>query len=91
MSGASGKVPAAIHMTPEAADGGPLAKLKDGDMVRVDAVAGTIDVLENDFDQRAPEQMDLSDNQFGTGRELFSLFRQNAASASEGGGVFRFF
>ena len=90
MSGASGKVPAAIHMTPEAADGGPLAKLKDGDMVRVDAVAGTIDVLENDFDQRAPEQMDLSDNQFGTGRELFSLFRQNAASASEGGGVFRF-
>ncbi len=91
MSGASGKVPAAIHMTPEAADGGPLAKLKDGDMVRVDAVAGTIDVLESDFKHRTPAKMDLSDNQFGTGRELFSLFRQNAASASEGGGVFRFF
>jgi len=91
MSGASGKVPAAIHMTPEAAAGGPLAKLQDGDIVSVDAVAGTIDVLESDFKHRTPLKMDLRDNQFGTGRELFSLFRQNAASASEGGGVFRFF
>ena len=45
MSGASGKVPAAIHVAPEAADGGPLSKIKDGDMIRVDAVAGKIDVL----------------------------------------------
>ena len=91
MSGASGKVPAAIHMTPEAATGGPIAKLKDGDIVSLDAVNGTIDVMESDFDQRTPVQLDLSNNHFGTGRELFSLFRENAASASEGGGVFKFY
>ncbi len=91
MSGASGKVPAAIHMTPEAAAGGPIAKLKDGDIVSLDAVNGTIDVMEPGFDQRKPVQIDLSDNQFGTGRELFSLFRQNAVPASEGGGIFKFY
>ena len=90
MSGASGKVPAAIHMTPEAATGGPISKLKDGDIVSLDALTGTIDVMELEFDQRKAVQLDLSDNQFGTGRELFSLFRQNAASASKGGGIFKF-
>ena len=90
MSGASGKVPAAIHMTPEAATGGPISKLKDGDIVSLDALTGTIDVMVPEFDQRKAFQVDLSDNQFGTGRELFSLFRQNAASASQGGGIFKF-
>ena len=90
MSGASGKVPAAIHMTPEAVTGGPISKLKDGDIVSLDALTGTIDVMEPEFDQRKAVQLDLSDNQFGTGRELFSLFRQNAASASKGGGIFKF-
>ena len=52
MSGASGKVPAAIHVAPEAAGGGPLARLRDGDLVRLDAVAGTLDCLEPDFDAR---------------------------------------
>ena len=77
-------------MPPEAATGGPIAKLKDGDIVSVDAVNGTIDVMESDFNQRTPVQLDLTNNQFGTGRELFSLFREHAASASEGGGVFKF-
>ncbi len=90
MSGASGKVPAAIHMTPEAVTGGPISKLKDGDIVSLDALTGRIDVMELGFEQRKAVQLDLSDNQFGTGRELFSLFRQNAASASQGGGIFKF-
>ena len=52
MSGASGKVPAAIHCTPEAADGGPLARLKDGDLIRIDTRAGTLDVIGVDLDGR---------------------------------------
>ncbi len=54
MSGASGKVPSAIHVSPEAAVGGPLSRVRDGDVIRVDATAGTIDVLEADFDTRTP-------------------------------------
>ncbi|NDR56471.1 phosphogluconate dehydratase [Aliiruegeria sabulilitoris] len=84
MSGASGKVPAAIHVSPEAAMGGPLAKLRDGDRVRVDANAGSLDVLEADFDSRAPVQVDLSANTRGIGRELFATFRANAGPATEG-------
>ncbi len=90
MSGASGKVPAAIHMSPEAANGGPLAKLKDGDIIRLDAETGTIDVLNDEFVHRVPLTVDLTNNEFGNGRELFSLFRQNASEASEGGGIFQF-
>ncbi len=84
MSGASGKVPAAIHVCPEAADGGPLARLRDGDLVRVDAVTGTLDVLAEDFARREPVVADLSHNAHGTGRDLFALFRQNAGLASSG-------
>ncbi|SDK50123.1 phosphogluconate dehydratase [Aliiruegeria lutimaris] len=84
MSGASGKVPAAIHVSPEAAKGGPLAKLRDGDRVRVDAKAGSLDVLESDFDSRSPVQVDLSANTHGIGRELFTTFRANAGPATEG-------
>ncbi len=87
MSGASGKVPSAIHVCPEAADGGPLAKLRDGDLVRVDAVAGKIDVLEDDFASRAPVMPDLSANSHGLGREMFDVFRQNVGLASAGAGV----
>jgi phosphogluconate dehydratase len=85
MSGASGKVPAAIHVAPEAADGGPLARLRDGDLVRVDAVAGRLDVLEPDFDSREPVRPDLSANGWGLGREMFELFRRNAGHATTGG------
>ncbi|MGI3167739.1 phosphogluconate dehydratase [Pseudooceanicola sp. C21-150M6] len=84
MSGASGKVPAAIHVAPEAADGGPLSRIKDGDLIRVDAVAGTIDVLTDGALDRAPVTPDLSANGFGIGREMFELFRQNAGTATAG-------
>ncbi|QUS35365.1 phosphogluconate dehydratase [Falsirhodobacter algicola] len=87
MSGASGKVPAAIHVSPEAAQGGPLARVRDGDRMRVDAVAGTIDILESDFDTRTPVTEDLTANRFGIGRELFESFRQTVGNATEGAAV----
>ncbi|MFC0281846.1 phosphogluconate dehydratase [Falsigemmobacter intermedius] len=87
MSGASGKVPAAIHLSPEAADGGPLARLRDGDRVRLDAVAGRLEVLEADFAARVPVKGDLAGNDFGTGRELFAGLRQRASAAGDGASV----
>ena len=87
MSGASGKVPAAIHVAPEAAKGGPLARLRDGDMVRLDAISGTLSVLAADFDDRPAVVADLSENSFGIGRELFEAFRQTVGSADTGAGV----
>jgi phosphogluconate dehydratase len=84
MSGASGKVPAAIHMAPEAAAGGPLARLRDGDLVRLDAVAGTLSALVADFDSRPPVVADLSTNEHGIGRELFAAFRRGVGSADTG-------
>ncbi|QNN59263.1 phosphogluconate dehydratase [Diaphorobacter ruginosibacter] len=89
MSGASGKVPAAIHVSPEALDGGPIAKVQDGDMIRLDAVAGTLDVLvsaeqwQGRATAAAPEA-ELAANGHGWGRELFAGFRRNALSAEEG-------
>jgi len=89
MSGASGKVLAAIHVTPEAAEGGPLAKVRDGDIVRVDGVSGALDVVAPaDWRDRAPAQLDLAANARGMGRELFSVFRANACSAERGGSAF---
>jgi phosphogluconate dehydratase len=87
MSGASGKVPAAIHVAPEAAAGGPLARLRDGDVVRLDALAGTLSVLAPDFDGRAPVVADLSANEHGIGRELFAAFRRHVGSADTGGAL----
>ncbi|HEX9859167.1 MAG TPA: phosphogluconate dehydratase [Paracoccaceae bacterium] len=87
MSGASGKVPAAIHVSPEAAMGGPLARLRDGDLVRLDADAGTLSVLAADFDSRTPVQADLSANSHGIGRELFEAFRRSVGNATEGAAV----
>ncbi len=86
MSGASGKVPAAIHVCPEAVAGGPLARLEDGDMVRLDAEAGTLDVL-TDLSGRTAATPDLSGNGHGVGRELFAMFRQAACDATDGGAV----
>ncbi|TPE59129.1 phosphogluconate dehydratase [Sandaracinobacter neustonicus] len=84
MSGASGKVPAAIHMSPEALGGGPLARVRDGDRIRLCAVNGTIDVLMNhaEFMAREPAQPPVEAD--GTGRELFALFRQAAGTAESG-------
>ena len=87
MSGASGKVPAAIHVSPEAADGGPIARLKDGDRLRLDAVSGALECLEPDFATRAPVTADLSGNAHGIGRELFETFRRNVGPATTGGAV----
>lgn len=89
LSGASGKVLAAIHVTPEAAEGGPLAKVRTGDVLRVDAEAGVLDVIApSDWRERAPAQLDLAGNARGTGRELFALFRHHACSAEHGGSAF---
>ena len=87
MSGASGKVPSAIHISPEAANGGPLAKVQDGDLIRLDAVQGIIDCLEDGFDARTPVEADLADNGHGVGRELFRAFRENVGLASNGAAV----
>jgi len=84
MSGASGKVPAAIHVSPEAACGGPLARLRDGDVVRLDAVAGTLTALVPDFDARPLVEADLSANAHGIGRDLFGAFRQYVGPATDG-------
>jgi len=87
MSGASGKVPAAIHISPEAAAGGPLARLRDGDLVRLDAVAGTLSVLADDFELRTPVVADLSANSHGMGRELFEAFRRSVGTSETGAAV----
>ena len=90
MSGASGKVPAAIHVTPEAADGGAIARIRDGDMIRIDADNGTLEVLVDARNlQRAfAATADLSRNEEGTGRELFKAFRNLAGRADQGASIF---
>jgi phosphogluconate dehydratase len=86
MSGASGKVPAAIHVSPEAADGGPIALLRDGDLLRLDAANGRLEVLA-DLSGRTPDPVDLSAKEDGLGRDLFRLFRQGVGAATEGASV----
>ena len=87
MSGASGKVPSAIHVCPEAAAGGPLSRLRDGDLVRVDAASGQLDALGIDLAAREVAAPDLSANRSGIGRELFEVFRQTVGDAKHGAGV----
>ncbi len=89
MSGASGKVPAAIHVSPEAAAGGALARLRDGDVIRLDAVAGTLQALVpmDEWNRRALDTMPddlVESNGLDMGRELFAGMRRNALSAEEG-------
>jgi phosphogluconate dehydratase len=86
MSGASGKVPAAIHVTPEAACGGVIGKIRDGDMMRLDAEAGTIELLvdADELAQRDLAEADLTENSFGMGREMFATFRAAAGTADTG-------
>lgn len=87
MSGASGSVPAAIHLSPEALDGGPLAKVQDGDIIRVDAVSGRLEILidEKIWSQRPnAEFVNCKNVSSGLGRELFAGFRRHAKSAEEG-------
>ncbi len=86
MSGASGKVPAAIHLSPEALANGPIARVKDGDWITLDCARGVleIDVDAATFAAREMHHPDLSAYQHGTGRELFGLFRQHASAAELG-------
>ena len=90
MSGASGKVPAAIHVTPECLAGGPLAKVRDGDIILLDGERGVLEVKVSaaEFIARQPEPVDLSKYQHGLGRELFAVFRANAAGAEQGAMTF---
>ncbi|MCQ4634099.1 phosphogluconate dehydratase [Shinella sp. CPCC 100929] len=89
MSGASGKVPAAIHVTPEAVDNGPIGRIRTGDIIRLDAAHGTIEVLVDaaEFAARPQATADLSGNEFGMGRELFAPFRAIAGPADHGASV----
>ncbi len=90
MSGASGKIPAAIHVSPEVLAGGPLGRVRDGDMIRVDADAGVLQALvdETVWLQREIPHADLSLYHTGMGRELFAMFRDSVSSAEEGGATF---
>ena len=89
MSGASGKIPAAIHVSPEVVQGGPLGKVRDGDVLRLDAVAGTLSALVDGVTWASREVAQLPSTQsdingHGLGRELFAGMRRNALSAEEG-------
>jgi phosphogluconate dehydratase len=90
LSGASGKVPAALHVTPEAAAGGAIAKIRNGDVIRLDAPAGRLDVLvsEEVWSRRGHAEADLSRAHVGVGRELFAAFRGQVGAADEGAAIF---
>ena len=90
MSGASGKVPAAIHVSPEILAGGPLGLVRDGDMIRVDANTGVMEALvpADVWAQRKQATTDLSKSHIGMGRELFAMFRNSISAAEEGAATF---
>ncbi|MDE3176723.1 MAG: phosphogluconate dehydratase [Pseudomonadota bacterium] len=90
LSGASGKAPAALHVTPEAANGGAIGKIRDGDVIRLDAVNGRLEVLVDaaEFAARAPAECDLSRAHVGIGRELFGAFRGQVGRADQGASIF---
>jgi phosphogluconate dehydratase len=90
MSGASGKVLAAIHMSPESMAGGLIGKVRDGDVIRVDAEGGTVDALVPDAEwaARTTDTSVIAGVTRGMGRELFSVFRHNISSAEEGASPF---
>jgi phosphogluconate dehydratase len=86
MSGASGKVPAAIHVTPEALDGGVIGKLRDGDLIRLDAETGSLEAKVDAaaLHARPAATTDLSSDRWGSGRELFAAMRGAVTGAEEG-------
>ncbi|MCB1645594.1 MAG: dihydroxy-acid dehydratase, partial [Pseudomonadales bacterium] len=87
MSGASGKVLAAIHTTPEAVAAGPIGRIRDGDLITIDAEQGVL-LVNADLESRATLKPDLSSSHHGMGRELFEIFRQKVGSAETGASVF---
>ena len=83
----SKKVPAAIHLSPEALGGGPIQAVQDGDRIRLDGHQGTLEVLTEDFSARLQQPLpplDVAASSFGVGRELFAGFRQLAGPADQG-------
>jgi phosphogluconate dehydratase len=90
MSGASGKVPAAIHVTPESSCGGPLSRVRDGDHIELDAEQGLLRVRieEAEWRERMPAVHDGGPSQQGTGRELFAFARAHATGAEQGAIIF---
>ena len=90
LSGASGKIAAAIHVTPEALDGGGLARVRDGDIISIDPDNGRLDIKVDkaEWDARAPAEQDMSDSHAGVGRELFGVFRAAVGRADAGAAVF---
>jgi len=90
MSGASGKVPAAIHVTPECLNHGPLHKVRDGDIIHLDSFLGILEaqVPADEWAKRTSVAPDLSGNQHGMGRELFAGMRKLAGDAEAGAGFF---
>lgn len=88
MSGASGKVPAAIHVSPEALLGGAIAKIRDGDTITINAHTGELTVDAEGFAERETVTADLSKEQTGCGRDLFAVFRDNAALVADGASPF---
>jgi phosphogluconate dehydratase len=89
MSGASGKVPSAIHLTPEAAADGPISRLRDGDIIRLDAAAGVLEAQVDaaTFAARVPVKPEVTDTAYGVGRELFTRLREGATPADEGASI----
>ena len=87
MSGASGKVPAAIHLTPEAMDGGPLARVRDGDIIRIDPAQGMLEIKVEPAELMAREPGRPPGPSFGYGRELFGWMRQSVGAADHGASV----
>jgi phosphogluconate dehydratase len=85
MSGASGKVPSAIHLYPEGAEGGPISKLKTGDLLRLDATTGELNCLNQDFESR--ETRTLEYQNLSHGRELFNKVRGLITTSEEGAGI----
>jgi phosphogluconate dehydratase len=91
MSGASGKVPSAIHVTPEAAHGGPIAKVREGDLITLNAHTGEVnaEVPPEVWAARQAQSVDLSRRQYGVGRELFAAFRHHVDGAEQGATSFQ--
>jgi phosphogluconate dehydratase len=88
MSGASGKVLAAIQVTPESLAGGIIGKIRDGDMVTIDANSGAMVVDAEDIETRPTPDADIANRQVGMGRELFTAFRERSEGAEQGAGIF---
>ena len=88
MSGASGKVLAAIQVTPESLAGGIIGRIRDGDVVTIDSNSGTLAVDAEDIESRPAPESDAANEQVGMGRELFAAFRENSSGAEQGAGIF---